>query len=170
MVTMKSRKLSIVSIVGASALLLANVFAVAAYEGQVPAQIILEGVCRGDTLVAHVKDATGAPIPDQEVVFSFAQKADDADSIAPPSATTDQNGKAVTGLSLADVPGTRIIKADAGEFEATLTIECRAGLPPTSTAPDEAPGALGTQLALLLAVAAVAGLGGLMLRRRVSRI
>lgn len=167
---MKTRKLSIISIVGAFALLLANVFAAAAYEGQVPAQIILEGACRGDTIVAHVKDATGAPIPGQEVVFSFAQKADEADSIAPLSATTDQNGKAVSGLSLADVPGTRIIKADAGEFEATLTIECRAGLPPTSTAPNEAPGMpLSTQIALVLAIAGVAGLGGLMLRRRVSR-
>lgn len=167
---MQSGKLSIVPIVGAFALLLANAFAVAAYEGQVPAQIILDGACRGDTLVALVKDATGAPVADQEVVFSFVQKADDADSIAPPSATTDQNGRAVTGLNLADVPGTRIIKAEAGELEATLTIECRAGLPPTSTAPDEAAGtALSTQIALVLAIAGLAAMAGLMLRRRVSR-
>ncbi len=167
---MRTRKLSIVSIAGAFALLLANVFAVAAYEGQVPAQIILEGVCRGDTLVALVKDSTGAPVTDQEVVFSFVQKADDADSITPTSATTDENGRAVVGLHLADVPGTRNIKAEAGDLEATLTIECRAGLPPTSTAPDEAVGTpLGTQIALILAIAGVISVAGLTLRRRVSR-
>lgn len=142
------------------------------YQGQVPAQITLEGACNANQVSAIVTDAQGERVSNVVVEFSFVSKANAADAIAPPEATTDSQGRATIALTLANVPGTRVIQAElagVGEVTATITLQCRAGLPPTTALPDDAATTSLPLIGLAIALAAGALLGAAFVARRFVR-
>lgn len=153
---MKGAKVLLASVVAGMMLLAGSALAAFGYEGQVPAQVLLNGTCDGTTMTATVLDAQGASISDIEVSFSFVQKGDNGDSLAPASDTTNTQGKAKVGLSLVHVPGVRIVQAQAVNTDAqgSLTLNCKFGLPPTTA--DAAATGSSLPLALLFVAAALA--------------
>jgi hypothetical protein len=155
----KVARVFLASVVAGLMVLAGSALAVSGYEGQVPAQVLLDGTCRGTTLVATVLDAQGNKISGVQVAFSFVQKGDSADSLAPSSDTTNAQGKASVGLSLADVPGTRVLKAKAVDSaaEGSLTLNCTHGLPPTTA--DGSTTGFGLPLVLLFGIAALVLVG-----------
>ena len=165
---MKVAKVLLASAV-AGLMLAGSSLAVLGYEGQVPAQVTLQGTCRGDQVTATVLDSNGVGVSNVQVTFSFVQKGDAADDLSPASTMTDSSGQAAASLSLADVPGTRIIQATAGDSAAqgSLTLACKHGLPNTS-ADSPVSTDYSLPLMLLLAVAAL-GLGGTVVWR-VARV
>ncbi len=163
---MKGAKVLLASAV-ACMMLAGSALAVFGYEGQVPAQIVLTGTCRGNQVIATVRDSNGAPVSDVQVDFSFVQKGDDGDSLSPSSDMTNTAGKATAGLALVDVPGTRVIQALIGgsSAEGGLTLSCTHGLPPTTA---DSPAATDSSLPLIVLLAAAAlVLGGALTWRTV---
>lgn len=163
---------------GFSAVLLTMVMATTAfaYNGQTPGSITItgHGGCSVPfTLTATVLDATGAPVSDQSVVWSFVTVKSARDTISPKHTTTDQSGVAATTVTLASVRGSRRIRATAGDLSASVVISpvdssCGGVLPSTSTLPAETvPGGASPLLVMLFALAFVT-CGGLTLRRLAS--
>jgi len=133
--------------VGAAALLLLSVAAPAfAYEGQVPNQVTVVGpagtlVCNTAlTVTATVLDASGNPVDNREVVWSFGAGQVTGDQIITVSTMTNALGVTTTTVRLACVVGNRTIVATAtpAAGQAVLGITAT-GLPPTSTDPGSTP-------------------------------
>jgi hypothetical protein len=134
--------------VGVASLLLLSVAASAAiaYEGQITQQVTVAGpagtlACNTAlTVTATVLDASGNPVDNRAVVWTFSAGQVTGDQIVTPSTVTNASGVTTTTVKLACTVGNRTVVAlVAPAFgEAVLGITAT-GLPPTSTDPGSTP-------------------------------
>jgi hypothetical protein len=129
--------------VGAALLLLSVAASAAfAYEGQIPNQVTVAGpqgtlICnRVVTLTATVLDASGNPVDNQAVVWTFGAGQVAGDQIVTPSTITNASGVATTTVILASVVGSRTVVATAAPASGQIVLVLGKTLPCTSTSTD----------------------------------
>ena len=126
------------------------------------------------TMTATILDASGAPVADQSVDWTFVTKQSASDTINTTPTVTNAQGIATTTVTLGAVSGQREIRATvkatkgsaAGDVSASgVVTQVCGGLPRTSTLPADVPaGGVPVGVGLLLVLAGLVG-GALALRR-----
>lgn len=163
-----------IAALAATALLLTTAASALAYTGQVLASITVAPsgtvTCTAPfTVAATILDSEGRPMAGESVAWSWVRSPSADDTINATPTITDADGVALTTVALANVTGTREIRATAGDIQASAVIDAACGgLPITSTAPGRESGSAPLAALLVLAVVVAAG-GSLVLRRVATR-
>ncbi len=167
---MKTRTRWIAGLAAAAMLLAATVTAFG-YTGQVDAivGVAAQGTvtCAAPfTVTATILDASGAPVADQSVAWSFDTTQSASDGINKTPTMTNAQGVAATTVTLGAVSGERRIRATAGDVSGAGVVDQTCiSLPRTDTLPASAPaGGVPIGLGLVLVLAGLVG-GAVALRR-----
>lgn len=123
------------------------------------------------SVTATASDPTGTPIAGLACTFEIVSQPGTDASVDPGPVNTDANGIATTSLDVGSTTGTIVVGSTCGEFSALVSVVAGAEaeaveLPSTGTGLDSNGGWSPTTLALILAVAAVAGVGAAWTARR----
>lgn len=157
----------------AAALVLTAAATAVGYTGQVAASMTVapQGsiTCAAPfTVAATILDAEGRPVAGESVAWSWAKSPSSADRIEKTPTVTNADGVATTTVALANVTGTREIRATAGDVRASAVLNAACGgLPITSTDPATGGPATGIGGVALVGLAIVFLVSfGVALRRR----
>lgn len=123
------------------------------------------------SITATASDPTGTPIAGLACTFEIVSQPGTDAYVDPGPVNTDANGVATTSLDVGSTSGTILVGSTCGEFSALVSVVAGAEaeavqLPSTGTGLDSNNGWSPTTLALILAVAAVAGVGAAWTARR----
>ncbi len=122
------------------------------------------------TISATIQDKNGKRIAGQPVAWSWKSRVTKSDRINKTPTTTNSSGVAKTTVNIACVPGSRVLRARADGVVGTITLNITtASLPRTSTLAGTMPTRTEPFLGTLLALLALAGGGGLVLRGVLAR-
>ena len=161
-----------IAALAATALLLMTASSALAYTGQVLASITVAPIgtvtCTAPfTVAATILDGEGRPMAGESVAWSWVRSPSADDTINATATITDADGVALTTVALANIAGTREIRATAGNVQASAVLSAACGgLPSTSTAPAQE--SRSAPLAALLVLAIVGAAGGSLVLRRVA--